>query len=353
MLASGYWYVHQMGRKQYESEKLPLTLTPEQYDNGVNEPIFIQEIFEGPVELKDAIEFVKSDNQRTKLSLMSGDMINYLPARNLKITVDKDAVIRNGIVPESMKDKIVDEIVWRIPDNISYIYKNDLMLLDFMASNNWTRSVYFTSLSDIKNVIDIDKYLHLEGLAHRFMPVEAVDYYKDAGGVYVDGSYELLMSDDISWGNLNHPDVAIDPESRRNILYVKQAYMRLAGSLLSDGRTSDAVAVMDKCIEFFPNDKLPFDRYMLSFVDMYYQASEMEKGDALVNAIAENAVDNLRYYSSLTSKFKTYYSDYIREDLSILQNLVSISNVYKRYQLKLEVEKLFNEQYGNLYMYIK
>ena len=353
MLASGYWYVHQMGRKQYESEKLPLTLTPEQYDNGVNEPVFIQEIFEGPVELKDAIEFVKSDNQRTKLSLMSGDMINYLPARNLKITVDKDAVIRNGIVPESMKDKIVDEIVWRIPDNISYIYKNDLMLLDFMASNNWTRSVYFTSLSDIKNVIDIDKYLHLEGLAHRFMPVEAVDYYKDAGGVYVDGSYELLMSDDISWGNLNHPDVAIDPESRRNILYVKQAYMRLAGSLLSDGRTSDAVAVMDKCIELFPNDKLPFDRYMLSFVDMYYQAGEMEKGDALVNAIAENAVDNLRYYSSLTSKFKTYYSDYIREDLSILQNLVSISNVYKRYQLKLEMEKLFNEQYGNLYMYIK
>ena len=33
MLASGYWYVHQMGRKQYESERLPLSLTPEQYDN--------------------------------------------------------------------------------------------------------------------------------------------------------------------------------------------------------------------------------------------------------------------------------------------------------------------------------
>ena len=62
MLSSGYWYVHQMGRKQYESERLPLSLTPEQYDNGVNEPVFIQEVFEGPIELKDAIEFLKSDN---------------------------------------------------------------------------------------------------------------------------------------------------------------------------------------------------------------------------------------------------------------------------------------------------
>jgi hypothetical protein len=31
-----------------------------------------------------------------------GEKINYLPARRLKITVDKEAVIRNGIVPANM-----------------------------------------------------------------------------------------------------------------------------------------------------------------------------------------------------------------------------------------------------------
>ena len=140
------------------------------------------------------------------------------------------------------------------------------MLLDFMATNDWTRAVYFTSLSDIKNILGIDKYLHQEGLAHRFMPVEAVGYYKDAGGVFVDGSYELLMADDIRWGNLNDPDVAIDPESRRSVLFVKQAYTRLARTLLNSKKKAQAVEVLDKCIEFFPNDKIPYDVMIIVWI---------------------------------------------------------------------------------------
>jgi hypothetical protein len=351
MLSSGYWYVHQMGRKQYESERLPLSLTPEQYDNGVNEPVFIQEVFEGPVELKDAIEFIKSDNVKTKVSLMSGDKANYLPARNLKITVDKEAVVRNGIVPESMKDQIVDEIVWRIPESVNYLYKNDLMLLDFMATNDWTRAVYFTSLSDIKNVLGIDKYLHQEGLSHRFIPVLAADYYKDAGGVYVEGSYELLMADDISWGNLNKEGVAVDPESRRNLLFVKQAYMRLAQSLLNRGQNDSAVAVLDRCLEFFPDEKIPYDFYMLAYPEIYYKAGAVEKGDELIDVIINNCLDNLRYFNELNDRFVPYYAETIRENLAMINEMSNIASRNSRHELKMELEKMLEEQFSK-FMYL-
>ena len=345
MLSSGYWYVHQMGRKQYESERLPLTLTPEQYDNGVNEPVFIQEVFEGPVELKDAIEFIKSDNPRTKVPLMSGMKANYLPARNLKLTVDKEAVVRNGIVPESMKDQIVDEIVWRIPDNINYLYKNDLMLLDFMASNDWTRAVYFTSLSDIKNVLGIDKYLHQEGLSHRFIPVVASDYHKDAGGVYIDGSYELLMADDIRWGNLNLPEVSVDPESRRNLLFVKQAYMRLADALVNRNQNDSAIAVLDRCQEFFPDEKVPYDLYMMAYPEIYYRAGAMEKGDELINKIIYNSTDNLRYFSELDDRFIPYYSESIRENLAIINEMSNVASKYKRTELANSLNNLLEQEF--------
>ena len=351
MLSSGYWYVHQMGRKQYESERLPLSLTPEQYDNGVNEPVFIQEVFEGPVELKDAIEFIKSDNVKTKVSLMSGDKANYLPARNLKITVDKEAVVRNGIVPESMKDQIVDEIVWRIPESVNYLYKNDLMLLDFMATNDWTRAVYFTSLSDIKNVLGIDKYLHQEGLSHRFIPVLAADYYKDAGGVYVEGSYELLMADDISWGNLNKEGVAVDPESRRNLLFVKQAYMRLAQSLLNRGQNDSAVAVLDRCLEFFPDEKIPYDFYMLAYPEIYYKAGAVEKGDELIDVIINNCLDNLRYFNELNDRFVPYYAETVRENLAMINEMSNIASRNSRHELKMELEKMLEEQFSK-FMYL-
>ncbi len=346
MLSSGYWYVHQMARKQYESDKMPLTLTYEQYENGVNEPIYIQERFRGTIELKDAIEFIKSDSPKTKLPLMSGEMINYLPARNLKITVDKEAVVRNGIVPESMKDKIVDEIVWKIPDNINYLYKNDLMLLDFMATNNWERVVYFTSLSDIQNVLGIDKYLHQEGLAHRFMPVVAQDYIKGAGGIYIDGSYELLMADDIRWGNLNAEGVAVDPESRRNVLFVKQAYMRLAQALQKRNQNDSAVAVIDRCLEFFPDEKLPYDYYMLMYPDIYYKAGATEKGDALARQIVDNAIDNLRYYSELDGRFANYYVEDIRDNLAVINEMSNAADRNKRIELGMQFEKVLDEYFS-------
>ena len=352
MLSSGYWYVHQMGRKQYESDRLPLTLTPDQYDNGVNEPIFINEVVDGPVELADAIEFIKSDNPRTKVPLMSGDKVNYLPTRHLKITVDKEAVVRNGIVPENMKDRIVDEIVWTIPSSVNYLYKNDLMLLDFFASNDWTRAVYFTSLSDIRNILDIDKYLHQEGLAHRFMPVVAESYYKDAGGVFVDGSYELLMSDDIRWGNLNDPDVAVDPESRRSVLFVKQAYMRLAQTLANTQRKDEAVAVLDKCLEFFPNDKIPYDVLMMTYPEIYYVCGAIEKGDAFMNTMLENCKDNLRYYYELDMPFLMYYTESIYENLAILDKMKNVALKYKRNDLRTQITNTLKEENSKFYPYL-
>lgn len=342
MLSSGYWYVHQMGRKIYESEKMPLSLTPAQYDNGVNEQMLIQEVFEGPVELKDVIDFVRSDNPRTKGTDGMGKKVNYFPTRKLKLTVDKEKVIKNGIVPESMKDQIVDEIVWTIPSSTYALYKNELMLLDFMATNNWERAVYFTSLSDIAEVLGIDKYLHQEGISHRFIPVVASNYYKGVGGVYTDGSYELLVHNS-RWGNLNDPNVTVDPESAREMLFAKQSYMRLAQALVNDGQNEKAIETLDKCQYFFPDEKIPYDIYMAYYPDIYYSAGAVEKGDEIVNKLIANAKENLGYYKSLSPRFVEYYSEEIRDELRIINQMSDATKKAKRIELHGSIEKLFEE----------
>ena len=343
MLSSGYWYVHQMGRKIYESEKLPLSMTPSQYDNGIHESVSIQDVVPGPVELKDAIEFVKSDNPRTKGTNGMGVKVDYFPTRKLKLTVDKEKVIANGIVPESMKDQIVDQIVWTIPDKVDYLTKNELMLLDFMATNNWERCVYFTSLSDISNILGIDKYLHQHGLAHRFMPVEAPEYYKGAGGVFIDGSYDLLVNNS-RWGNLNNPDVTVDPESTRNVSFIKMAYMREAKALVSLKRYEEAIAVMDKCQEFFPDEKIPYGFYYEGyFPDLYYKAGAMEKGDEVLQKIAANAIDELRYYKTLKPKFAEYYKNDIHDALSLVNTMADTAKRNKRYEIQQELDQTVND----------
>ncbi len=343
MLSSGYWYVHQMGRKIYNSEKLPLSLTPAQYDNGVHENVKIENVIEGPVELRDVIDFVRSENPRTKATTMSGERVDYFPTRKLKLTVDKEKVIASGIVPESMKDDIVDEIVWTIADKVDYLTKNELMLLDFMATNNWERCVYFTSLSDISDILGIDKYLHQEGLAHRFMPVLAPDYYKNAGGVFIDGSYDLLVNK-TRWGCLNDPKVTVDPESTRNISFVKMAYMRLAQSLVNRERYDEAITVMDKCQYFFPDERIPYGYYYEGyFPELYYRSGANEKGDAVLMKIAANAADELRYFNTLEPKFIEYYSQDVHDALSLVNTMADCAKRYRRYDIQQQLDKVVND----------
>ena len=343
MLSSGYWYVHQMGRKTYNSDRLPLSLTPAQYDNGIHEPVWIYDVFEGPVELKDAIDFVRSDNPRTKGSDGTGAKVDYFPTRKLKITVDKEKVVATGIVPESMKDQIVDEIVWSIPEKIQYLSKNELMLLDFMATNNWERCVYFTSLNDISDILGIDKYLHQEGLAHRFMPVIAPEYYKGAGGVFIEGSYDFLVNK-TRWGNLNDPNVTIDPESERNITFIKMAFMREAQSLVNLERYEEAVTVMDKCQFFFPDEKVPYAFYYEGyFPELYYRSGAMEKGDDVLKKIAANATDELRYFKTLKPKFIEYYVEDIHDALSLVNTMADCAKRYRRYDVQRELDQTVND----------
>ena len=344
MLSSGYWYAHQMGRKVYESERLPLTLTPEEYNNGVNESIVVEEedFFSGKcIELKQVIDFIHNPKA---VKRYPGGTYNYVPCRNVKLTVDKEACLRNGIVPESMADGIVDEISWEIKDD--YLYKNAIMLLDFMATNNWERPVYFTSFSDMSRVLGIDKFLHMEGLAYRFIPVPAEDYNNYLqGGVYRDGCYDLLVNK-AQWGSMNQEGVVPDRESVRNSTYAQQAYSRLAQALVNHEQFDSAVIVMDKYQEFFPNDKFPYDLRTYQFPEMYYICGDTVKGDAFLTTLVKNFSDKANYYSSMAPKFQKYYEDDIDECLELLRHFGSVAKKYERTEIAEDItDKLMRYYY--------
>ena len=347
MLSSGYWYAHQMGRKVYDSERLPLTLPPAKYDNGVNESIPIVEepnFKDRTFELKKVIDFI-NDPKAVK-HYANGGTTQYVPVRKVKLTVDKEACIRNGIVPESMKDRIVDEIEWEIKGG-DYIYKNALLLLDFMATNNWERPVYFTSFSDMASVLGIQEYLHMEGLNYRFIPVKADDYYPNVGGVYREGSYDLLVNK-AEWGHLNQDDVIPDRESVRNAEFARQSYSRLAQSLVSHMEYDSAVVVMDKFQELFPNKKFPYDIRLYQFPEMYYVCEEIEKGDEFARTLLKNCYDKVEYYGNMAPKFADYFEEDMGEQISIIRHLMSVCKRYERTDLQDEMESKLNE-YVQLY----
>ncbi len=344
MLSSGDWYVSQMGRKVYDSDRLPLTISQEFYKKEAGYIPVFERVEQA--ELMEAVTFIADDNKGTKVPLQNGQWIDYMPTKKLTYKVDKDAVVKSGTVSAEDADKIVDVIEW--PIRQGGLFRNDLMLLDLIATNNWERPVYFANPNSHAKVLGVDKYCHLEGVVYRFRPTPATNFISKIGGVNTDRTYEILMNENVRWGRLYADDVIVDRESDRNSGMAKQNYVRLAQSLLMERKYDSVVRVLDRGIELFPNNKFPFDYYMISWADFYYQSNEIEKGNSLVKTIAARYEEDLSYYTSLNDRFASEYQDEIQEAMAVMQRLIQVTTQFKQDDLSKELEESFYENISSL-----
>jgi hypothetical protein len=342
MLASGHWYVHQMMNKAYDSDPLPFTLSYDQYQNGVNNYIpFYNTNFKGHAELKQVIEFIANEDDRTKLPLQTGEKLNFSPTKKFKLTIDSADIMNKGAVPAHMADQIVPVIEWNVRQN--YLYKNDLMLLDLIATNNWERPIYFANPSSLNKVLDVEEYCHLEGFVYKFMPVKAENFIPGVGGVHADASYDIFMNK-CKWGNLKDPDVYVDRESYRNSIIPKQNFMRTAEAMVQKGENEKAIELLDRCLEEFPDEKITFDMYMIPFADVYYSAGAIEKGNALTERIFEIYSQNIAYYNRLNNRLFKYFESDFNQALGVMQKLSIMAQMNDQEELHMKIDSAFQEQ---------
>jgi tetratricopeptide (TPR) repeat protein len=289
-------------------------------------------------ELIDLIRFVANEDDRTKMPISGNRKINYFPAKKVRLTVDSAKCVDNGIVPRELADKIVPYIDWEIRQNA--LFKNDLMVLDFLASSNWERALYLANPSSLNEILGIDRYIHQEGMVYKFMPVSSDDYITGIGGVNAEKSYDILL--DCSWGGLNRPDVTVDRESYRNSRLPRQNFLRTAEALMKDGQIDKAVAVLDTCLYYFPDNKIRFDVLLIPFAELYYSAGEIQKANQVVERLVEIFGDDLRYYSSLDPGFaRTYYNNDFQRTMSFMDRLIEMAGENDQKELQEKAENIF------------
>jgi hypothetical protein len=168
---------------------------------------------------------------------------------------------------------MVDTIYWTIKSNT--LYKNDIMMLDLIASSNWKRPLYFASHSSVSHCFNVDSFCIMEGWVYKFIPVKALssDFIPGMGGVDAAGSYDLITNK-FKWGNLADPHVYVDPESLNNSLRAKTNILRTAQGLIALKRYKDAIRIMDDYFKHFPESKFPFDMFDTPMAEMYYQCGQ-------------------------------------------------------------------------------
>jgi hypothetical protein len=330
------WYIDQMKRKTYESDPVPSQMTHDLYAYGVRDVIRYQPVLDSVRwDIKDLINWIASDHPRTKLKDLlqkTGQDPNQLPesqqegvfypTRKIRVPVNKENVLKSGIVKAEDADKILPYIDIDLPE--SALLKNQMMMLDILANNDWKRPIYFTggSYSD-SEYLWMKKYLQLEGLVYKLVPIET-DLGDEnpylMGRIDSDLMYDIVMQ--WEWGNSERLDIYHDPETRKNSISFRSNMARLAETLINEGKAAKAKDILDLAIEKMPLDYFGYYSLLVPFVDGYYRIGEIDKARELSEKIAAKYSGRLNYFSSLDANLQYNLGEEIITEIERYRTLV-------------------------------
>lgn len=323
------WYIDQLKRKTYQSNPIPSQLTHSQYAYGTRDYIKFEAVSDSlRWDLADFMTWVSSDNPRTRYKhllqqyevdtdqIPQGTLdLVYYPTNKIRVPVNKENVLKSGVVKPEDAELIVDYIDIDLPK--SGLYKNRIMMLDILHNNDWKRPIYFTGGSyEDEEYIWMKSYLQLDGLVYKLVPIKTpenpINPYQ-MGRIDADKMYDIVKKWD--WGNADSDQIYHDPETRKNSISFRSNLTRLAEQLTKEDKPKKAIDILDLSMEKMPFEYFGYYSLLTPIVAAYYQADANDKAGALAEKIAVKYQDKLKYYKTIGNANQRAYAEIILTDM--------------------------------------
>jgi len=321
------WYINQMRRAAYESAPVPFTIPAEKYTQSKREVIYMMDKGSGPMSLKKAIDFAVSDDLENKLDY-GNKPLDYFPSKSFYVPVDSMQVMREKVIAVKDTARLTKAIKWSI--NRQYLTKNDLMVLDLIAHNNWKRPIYFAVTTGSEAYLGLEEYFQLEGLAYRLVPIKNTENEMAQGGrVATDIMYDNIMNK-FAWGGLDKEGVSLDENCTRMASNMRMQMATLAGALINKGQKQKAEKVLDLCLEKMPDANVRYEATLYTIIAGYYQIGNMKKATELSGKLFDIYENDLKVYKAQKPAHRVAFNREIDQAKEIMRRLVMLAEQFKQ-----------------------
>jgi len=339
------WYIDQMKREAYESAPLPISWKRTDYIQGTHEIAYIFPRMTDPMKVSDALDWVKSDDLRTKrLQLPGGGQTeaDNLPVNLLYLPIDSAAVIKSGVVKPENYNRILKNLFINLGDKKDskgivvdpakrFLVKQEMMILDMLANNkDWSRPIYFASTVPREQYLRLDSFLRQDGIAYRLVPYNTgASYEDDLEPDSTTGSKRLNVDTDILYDNLMHkykwahldvPGVYLDENAMKMAKVFRMMFGQLSSYLIEEGKKDKAKEVLDYGLKALPDYNVPYDPYSTQAIAAgYLQVGEIEKAKNIYDVLVGNSLKTLKWFSRLSPQKYGGTVEEARRELYYLQ----------------------------------
>lgn len=317
------WHIDQMKWAVNESAPLDLRIDPRQYLYGTNEYVYIYDTRDTAFLLSDVMRVFK--HPEAKLPLTSGKMVDYIMSRKFIIPVNKENVIKYGILDKKYEDMIPESITLTIPEGKDYLTKPELFLLDLLSNYQWDRPINLLSMGGDIN-IGIKDYLMYEGFSYKFVPIKNKMKSTDIGFADPEDLYNKVKNV-FTWDALKRTDYFVDYQNFYTfcgVLSQRNLFVNAAKEMLKIGDKKRAVELLDMCQECVPEENYPLDitylgfsnEYMvLDMIETYYTADANDKALDLAKRFCDQIF--------VSAEFFLDYYDYAKREFDACYNCIS------------------------------
>jgi hypothetical protein len=273
------------------------------------------------IDVRQVVDFVKSDSGKAKVKLSDHSLTNFIPGKKMEIKVNAENFLKACKYMKGAGLKAPESIKFTI--NKTYLGRSELLILDILASNNWERPLYFI-YPHLVEELGLGEYLHREGMLYRFMPFKQDEIAAFAKERSLH-QYNLIMNE-FNWGNIQNDKVYLDNSNVQNVnsFRIRQIFIETANLLTVAGEKGKAVEVLDKAQYLLPPNRIPYSWFITEMVKSYQTAGQIEKAIELSNKI-EGEMQQ-RYQFSKGFKGSDRNSYVAQETLYIMQQLAELKN---------------------------
>ena len=309
------WHIDQMKYACNESAPLKLTVPARQYLYGTNEFVYIVDNRNTVLPLSTVMQVFK--DPRAKVQLSSGTLVDYIVSRRFSIPVNKENVLKYGILPKEYAGSIPDEIVLEIPKGKEYITKPELFMLDLLSNYNWDRPLNILGMGGDINM-GIKEYLMFQGTSYKFVPIKTGCRRSDPGEADGNELYHMVK-EKFKFDAVSADDYDIDYQNFYTfcgVMSYRDMFANVARLLNRKGEKDKAVEILDKCQEVMKDNRFPLDMTylhlgselsVLQMVEQYYAAGAADKARDLASRFAEELLVSLNFFADFYEYADTEY----------------------------------------------
>ncbi|WP_430816809.1 glycosyltransferase family 117 protein [Carboxylicivirga sp. RSCT41] len=287
------WCVQQLEYAVNKTKGLDLSISQERYKTGDLDYALLLEQSDEYAPLQSVVQFIGSNKETSKLPMQNGMKVDFSPVNRFTLPYNDS-----------------DTLKWQCSKRV--LYKNDIALLDILATNNWERPIYFTIGADPEIFLGLQKHLRYDGLVYKLMP-----YAQDQSSpifMETDALYDIFMNK-IDLGNGS--DSYYDHYCRRTFDVIKYRQMSnlLAADLLENERQKDARSVIEKSLKELPIETAPDVSGNLPLIHLAYECGMEDEANHLANILLQRHLNNLLWYASLNRKEQQMTSSTFQQEI--------------------------------------